>query len=130
MAFGRRKKGEATGGKVADERIRVTTDSTRPVLDPSEPTLRELVLRLARGPEDFVSVGRGPESRGVFVQVMVRPDGGTGRRCGVEARDGTDESHVHAIVPDLDAAADVVVLWAAGDPAWRQVAPWAEGYVP
>ena len=54
---------------------------------------------------------------------MCRSDG----RWVVESRDGSEESHAHAFVPDVHAVAAIVGLWVAGEPAWRTAADWQDG---
>jgi hypothetical protein len=117
MAFGKRRASPAAAG-----RIQVSASSGRPIVDPSEEILRDLVLSIARDRDEFVVVASSADPGGTYVQV-IRSDG----RWVVESRDGSEESHAHAFVPDGHAAAAVIALWVAGDPAWRTAVDWRDG---
>ncbi|HMJ79323.1 MAG TPA: hypothetical protein VK507_25285 [Iamia sp.] len=119
MPFGKRRATKAPEG-----RIQVTTYSGRPIVDPPADVIRDLVLNIVDDPDEFVIVALGADPGGTYVQVAYLSDG----RWMVESRDGSEESHAHAFVPDVHAAAAVLALWTADDPAWRTVAPWQAGF--
>ena len=118
MPFGRRKASAPAG------RIEVTRYGGRPVVDPSEETLREMVRDLAHDTEEHLVVGLLADRSGqTYVQVLHDAGG----RWVVEHRAGSEETHAHAVVPDVDVAAAIVVAWAAGDPGWHDLADWRDG---
>jgi hypothetical protein len=120
MAFRRRRSSEVPD----DGRIQVSTYSGRPVVDPPGEVLRDLVLAIARDPDELVVVARVADPDSTYVQAMQLPDG----RCVVEVRDGSEDAHAHAYVADVHAVHQVVAAWASGDPAWRGAVDWQDGY--
>lgn len=90
--------------------------------DPSEDLLFELLADLA-SERDYVMVERLADTTGQTYAQAMRTD----RGYLVERRDGSEDTHAHAVTADLSKAHEDLTTWAFGlDRPYTL--PWAAGY--